>query len=148
MWVRNLLEGKTRGGVITVGPDADLAMVVALMMRHDVGAVPVVEGAKGVVGLISERDVARAVHRNRGELREVPARRVMRRPAPTCHHNDTLHQVMARMTRRRLRHLVVLDGRRMIGVISVGDLVKHRLEQLETETAVLRDYVMAQRALG
>jgi CBS domain-containing protein len=147
MWVRNLLRSKG-SNVITVGPDEDLGDVVALLMRHDIGAVPVVQGDRGLLGLISERDVARAVHRNRGDIRELPAARVMRRPAPTCSADDSLHHVMARMTRRRLRHLVVLDGRRMAGVISVGDLVKQRLEQLETETAVLRDYVTAQRALG
>jgi predicted transcriptional regulator len=70
----------------------------------------------------------------------------MRRPVPVCSADDSLRDVMARMTRDRLRHLVVLDGDSVTSVISVGDLVKHRLEQLETETGVLRDYVAAYRA--
>jgi CBS domain-containing protein len=72
----------------------------------------------------------------------------MRRPAPTCRADDPLPGVMARMTRNRLRHLVVVGDDGIVGVVSVGDLVKHRLEQLETETGVLRDYVAAQRARG
>lgn len=72
----------------------------------------------------------------------------MQRPAPTCTVEDILDEVTARMNRERLRHLVVLDGQRMAGIISVGDLIKRRLEELEIETGVLRDYVVAQRARG
>jgi signal-transduction protein with cAMP-binding, CBS, and nucleotidyltransferase domain len=71
----------------------------------------------------------------------------MTKPAPTCSAGDAIRDVMTRMTRDRLRHLVVIDQGRPFGVISVGDLVKHRLDELETETGVLRDYVAGRRAI-
>jgi signal-transduction protein with cAMP-binding, CBS, and nucleotidyltransferase domain len=85
------------------------------------------------------------VEANSDALPRQPVERIMQRP-PICRAEDTLHEVMSRMTRERLRHLVVVDEGRTIGVISVGDLVKYRLEELELEAGTLRDYVAAQRA--
>jgi CBS domain-containing protein len=99
-----------------------------------------------VVGFVAERDIVKALEASREQAVRLPVQQVMRRPAPTCGSEDSLQEVMARMTRDRLRHLVVVDAGRIAGVISVGDIVKYRLEQLETETGVLRDYVAAQRA--
>jgi len=80
-----------------------------------------------------------------GPIRNMLVQEVMR-PVPYCDADDTVEQAMKQMTSQRLRHLVVRDNGKIIGVISVGDMVKYRLEQLESETAVLRDYVAAQRA--
>jgi CBS domain-containing protein len=132
--------------VTTVAPDADLASAVGLLMEHGIGGLPVVAAGETPVGFLSERDVVDVVNRYDGPIRHLRVESVMR-PAPSCVAEDRLEDVMAKMTRQRLRHLVVLDGGRLAGVISVGDLVKHRLEQLETETGVLRDYVAAQRAV-
>jgi len=82
------------------------------------------------------------------EIGGLPVEEVMLRPAPTCSPEDDLRGIMERMTRQRLRHLVVVDGDAIVGVLSVGDRVKHRLEELETEAGVLRDYVAAQRVRG
>jgi CBS domain-containing protein len=100
-----------------------------------------------VVGFVAERDIVRALNGQAGLIHHMLVRDVMR-PAQFCDADDTIQYAMRLMTDERVRHLVVRDHGRMIGVLSVGDMVKHRLEQLETETAVLRDYVAAHRAAG
>jgi CBS domain-containing protein len=146
MRVRDLLTKKS-STVITIDPDGDLATAARLLMRHDIGGLPVATRVGELVGILSERDLVRVLDEAPPALRDVSVRQAMRRPAPTCSGKDTLQKVMARMTQERLRHLVVLEDRRIAGVISVGDLVKHRLEELETEAGVLRDYVAARRAV-
>jgi CBS domain-containing protein len=146
MSVRNLLRRK-RSEVITIEPDADLGRAARLLMRHQIGGLPVVEADGSVAGFIAERDIVAAVDRHAGGIRHLAGADAMRRPAPMGAGEATLHEVMGRMTRDRLRHIVVVEAGRIAGLISVGDLVKHRLEELETEAGVLRDYVAAQRAL-
>lgn len=145
MSVREILRRKG-GQVVTIDPNMDAGAAARLLMRHNIGGLPVVERGGTVVGFLAERDLVRVVDVHPGSIRELSVREVMHRPPPTCSIGDSLHDVMASMTRERLRHLVVLDGGAIAGVISVGDLVKYRLEQLETETGVLRDIVAGQRA--
>lgn len=146
MLVRDLLARKSPT-VITIEPEMDVGTAARLIMRHDIGGLPVVTLTGSLVGFVAERDIVRLIDNGGDDVRRVRVEQAMRRPAAHCSSNDSLHEVMTRMTRQRLRHLVVVDGERIAGVISVGDLVKHRLEQLETEAGVLRDYVAAQRAL-
>jgi CBS domain-containing protein len=145
MSVRQLLRNK-RSGVISVTPDATLGEACRLMMRNDIGGLPVVSPEGRPIGFIAEREIVRAADRNGGAIQHLSVRSSMR-PLPLCSADDPLQEVMGRMTRDRLRHIVVTDGDAVAGIISVGDIVKHRLEQLEMETGVLRDYVTAQRAL-
>ncbi len=145
MSVARLLKSKS-SDVVTIGPDATLGVAATLLIQHGIGGLPVVETGGRVVGFLAERDVVSAVVDSGRPIRERPVREVMRRPAPLCAVDDSIHVAMARMTRERLRHLVVVRDEQVVGVLSVGDLVKHRLEELETETGVLRDYVIAQRA--
>ena len=100
-----------------------------------------------VVGFLAEREVVRAVYEHRGSVHDLRVEHVMR-PAPLCDPDDSIEETMRRMTTERLRHLVVRENGRVVGVLSVGDLVKHRLQQLEIEGGVLRDYVAGQRARG
>ena len=145
MRVRDLL-GRKPSSVTTIDPKADLASAVRLLMGLNIGGLPVVGSDGTPVGFLAERDVVRVVHEHRGDVANLRVNDVMRVP-PICEIDDSLEQVMRRMTRERLRHLVVLEHGRIVGVISVGDMVKYRLEQLETETGVLRDYVAGQRAM-
>jgi CBS domain-containing protein len=145
MRVRDVLRSKT-AAVVSVPAGAGLQMAARLMVNHGIGGLPVVNGRGEVVGFLAERDIVRALDFMMDGAGRAPVDSVMKRPAPTCGADDPLYDVMKRMTRDRLRHLVVMEDGRPIGVISVGDLVKHRLEQLELETGVLRDYVAAQRA--
>jgi CBS domain-containing protein len=145
MQLRELVRKKP-GPVVTVHAHAPLKEAVRLLMQRNVGGVLVLGDDDSLRGFVSERDIVRALADRPQDVADTPVERIMRRPAPTCDADAPLQQVMSRMTRERLRHLVVLDNGAVAGVISVGDLVKHRLEQLETETGVLRDYVSAQRA--
>ncbi|MEX2465561.1 MAG: CBS domain-containing protein [Gemmatimonadota bacterium] len=147
MIVRELLTRKPVG-FVSIEPSATTAGAAGLLIDRGVGGLAVTEPGGQLVGFVSERDIVRAVDGQKAGLHERAVVEIMRRPAPVCSAADPIRQVMSRMTRERLRHLVVMDGDRVAGVISVGDLVKHRLEQLETETGVLRDYVAAQRARG
>jgi CBS domain-containing protein len=146
MRVRELL-GRKPEPVVTIGIDEELGAAVRLLMRERIGGLPVVDPGGAVVGFVAERDVVAALDEHGPRVAHLPLRRVMRRPAPVCGVDDTLHGAMERMSRERLRHVVVLDGDRIAGLVSVGDLVKHRLNELELEAGVLRDYVAAQRAL-
>ncbi|HEX6559974.1 MAG TPA: CBS domain-containing protein [Longimicrobiales bacterium] len=144
MKVRELLQNKP-GRVITVHPREQVATVIELLMRHGIGGVPVVTLDNEVVGFVAERDIVKALHTQEAAVRQLTVERVMRRPAPLCRVDDTLNDVMAEMTLHRLRHMVVLDGDRIAGIISLGDIVKQRLEQAQIEAEVLRDMVAAQR---
>ena len=145
MRVRELLKGKA-GGVVVVGSDATTAAAAHLLMQHGVGGLPVVDRTGALVGFLSERDVVRLIDRGPLDPGATTVANVMTKPAPTCGANDGIKEVMARMTDTRARHLVVLDQGRISGVISVGDLVKNRVVELELEAGVLRDYVAGQRA--
>lgn len=144
MRVHDLL-GRKRNTLITVDSKASLQHAVSLLMEHQIGGLPVVTPDGAVVGFVAERDVVRAVQAHPTAIPDLPIQQVMR-PTPACDAADTLEDAMRRMTAQRQRHLVVQDHGRLIGVISVGDIVKYRLEQLETEAGVLRDHIVAQRA--
>lgn len=144
MRVRDLL-GKKKASLITVEPQAELMAAVRLLVTHEIGGLVVLASDGTAAGFVSEREIVRAVHEHLGAVHHLRVMDVMR-PAPTCEGDDSLEHVMRVMTSRHLRHLVVRDNGRIIGVLSVGDIVKHRLEQFETEAGVLRDYVAAQRA--
>jgi CBS domain-containing protein len=144
MHVRDIL-GQKRLNLITVDVDGDIESAVHLLILHNIGGLPVRGHDGSVVGFIAERDVVRAVEQHGNAVRNVEVRTMMR-PPPTCQAGESLQEVMRRMTIERQRHLVVEDKGQAIGVVSVGDIVKHRLEQLETETGVLRDYLAGQRA--
>lgn len=144
MQVRQLMTA--RPDVVTVRPDESVAQAVALLMTHEIGALPVVEDDARPVGLVAERDLVRGLHRNPDRLLGVSVQTVMRRPPPVCQADDDVAAVMARMTRERARHLLVLDGPALAGVLSVGDLLSHRVRELELEAGVLRDVVAAQRS--
>lgn len=144
MRVRDLI-GQRTAGLITVEPKTEVGTAIRLLFSNHIGGLPVLAANGTAVGFIAERDIVRAMYENLGPVRHLRVQDIMR-PAPICDADDSVEEVMRRMTAERLRHLVVRDNGRVIGVISVGDMVKHRLGQLETETAVLRDYVAAQRA--
>jgi CBS domain-containing protein len=146
MRVKDLLA-KKGSVVVTVGPDEKMGRAVRLMMEHHVGGLPVAGPAGELLGFLSERNVAHLADLSFEPIREVPVRQAMSSPAPVCSTEDALRDVMARMTHERARHLVAIEGGRIAGVVSVGDLLKERLEELEIETGVLRDWVAAHRAV-
>lgn len=144
MRVRELMTPESK--VVTVDPETTVDRAVDLLLRHEIGALPVVDRSRAPVGLVAERDIVRGLYRHGVRILDLTVERVMRRPPPVCDADDPVGTIMERMTRERMRHLIVRDGGRLAGVVSVGDLVKSRLRELEVETGVLRDYVSAQRS--
>ena len=142
MHVRDLVD---RQRVITVGPQEEVATAVRLLFDHNIGGMPVVTADGAVVGFIGERDIVKTMNSHLGPIRNMMVRDAMR-PAAFCDPDDTIEMVMQRMTSERVRHLVVRENGKLLGVVSVGDTVKFRLGQLEMEAAVLRDYLAGQRA--
>ena len=144
MQVRELLR-RGRSDVITVPPTAPVELALQRMIDHNVGGLPVVDETGRLVGFVGERTVVEAVLKQRSDIRALPVASLMQRP-PTCAADESVQRLMSRMTRERVRQFVVVEDDRVVGIISVGDIVKRRLDELEMETGVLRDYVAAQRA--
>ncbi|MDQ3946925.1 MAG: CBS domain-containing protein [Actinomycetota bacterium] len=132
--------------VLTIEPDTLVLLALHEMNMRNVGALVVTEDGEHVRGMISDRDIARALIRHGNHLLSLQVRKVMSRLVPVCRPDDDTNDCMLTMTEARTRHLPVVDGGRLCGLISIGDLVKNRLEELELERNVLRDYV-AVRAL-
>ena len=128
--------------VATVNPSATLATVAQRLRLEGIGALVVLDGDR-IAGMISERDVVHAFAAHRAEASEIKVADVMTRDLVTCRPEDSLTRVLGLMTRHRVRHLPVLEGGRLAGLISIGDAVKHRLDELELEAAVLRDAYIA-----
>ena len=138
MKVTEILRSKG-ADVITIWPGASLRSAVALMAKRNVGALVVVDDEGKIVGMVSEREVilalaASAEHSLADSVADVMSRRLI-----TCRPDDRLADLMAVMTEHRVRHLPVVEQGRLIGLVSIGDLVKARLGELEFESNVLRD---------
>ncbi|MEE8202431.1 MAG: CBS domain-containing protein [Alphaproteobacteria bacterium] len=144
MYVEDILKVKG-ADVITTAPGETVGATVRLLNVRRIGAVLVRDGAGNLAGLVSERDIIRAIAVNGERALEMLVRDVMTSEVVTCRPTDTISEVMKVMTVRRFRHLPVVEGGELKGIISIGDVVKHRLEESEMETRVLRDYVIAHR---
>lgn len=140
MSVKTILS--TKGSeVITIGPNATLEDAIAILTRHRIGAVVVLGADQRVIGILSERDIVRALaDRSAAALKE-PLAQTMTRVVVTCGEGDTISEIMERMTRGRFRHVPVLEQDRLVGIISIGDVVKQRLGEMERESEALRDYI-------
>ena len=133
-----ILEAKGTS-VATARPDITVASAIRALQEKGIGSLIVTKTGNTVDGLVSERDIVRGLATHGPELLDLPVSEVMTRPVVTCGPDDTVHTAMNEMTRRRVRHLPVVDAGRLCGIISIGDVVKHRLDELEMETNVLRD---------
>ncbi|MCA9737772.1 MAG: CBS domain-containing protein [Gemmatimonadota bacterium] len=138
MEVRAILEQKGRN-VHTVQPGMTVGAAAELMKLHNVGALVVSPDGHRVEGLYAERDLARDLVRLGPDLLKTRVEEVMQTALKTCGPGDRLTDVMRTMTRFRARHIPVLEQDRLVGLVSIGDVVKARLDELETETGVLRD---------
>ena len=128
------------GEVIQVTPETPVRSVVQLFADHRIGAVPVVQDDQ-VVGIMSERDVIYSLARDGAAILEWPVERVMTQPAITVESSLSPLTGLSLMTRRRIRHLPVVDDGRMVGFISIGDLVKARIDMIESEAEAMRAYI-------
>ena len=141
MKVREILAIKGEH-VHTIGPDRTVLDAVALLVEHGIGAL-LVRDAGGVAGIISERDVLRVSRERSGELGAIRIGDVMTRDLVICVPDDEIDYAMGIVTKNRVRHLPVMDGGRVAGMISIGDLVKARLDAAEYENHYLREYIQA-----
>ncbi|MBP2303153.1 CBS domain-containing protein [Azospirillum picis] len=127
--------------IISAAPDDTVAAVTRLLTEHRIGAVLVLSGDGQPVGILSERDIVRAVAREGAMALDRPAADLMTRELITATPTDTVADMMAVMTERRIRHVPILESGRVTGVISIGDVVKARIDDAELEVESLRGYV-------
>jgi CBS domain-containing protein len=139
MTIAAILGDKGRD-VIAIEADRTVAEAVTLLAEKRIGAVPVISGGK-VAGIFSERDVIHGLAREGAAALERRVRDVMTAPAITVSPSETALGALALMTRRRIRHLPVMEDGKCIGVVSIGDLVKYRIDRIESEAEAMRAYI-------
>ena len=127
--------------VHTTAADRSLGEAAGLLAEHGVGALVVVEGDAVVRGVLSERDIVRALARGGPSALEEPVRRHMTEKVVTTDEDADLEGLMEVMTQGRFRHVPVVKDGRLVGLVSIGDIVKWRVEEIETERKALRDYI-------
>jgi len=141
MTVSIILAAKGRE-VVSVEPNATLTSVVALLAERRIGAALVLGVDLRIVGIVSERDIVRALAERGAAALDDPVSRFMTRKFSTCTEGETMSSIMERMTEGKFRHLPVVDQGRVVGIISIGDVVKHRLQEMERDSAAMRDYIL------
>jgi CBS domain-containing protein len=141
MTVQAILADKG-ADVATIDADATVADAVDLLGERRIGALPVVDGGK-VVGIMSERDVIYCLKDHGAEVLDWPVSRVMTSPAITVDPSTHVLSALALITQKRVRHLPVVSDGRLVGIVSIGDLVKYRIERIEQEAAAMRDYIQS-----
>jgi CBS domain-containing protein len=140
MKVEQILDRKGRD-VFAVSTSTSIAEAIDMLNDRNIGAIVVVDDDSRVVGILSERDVVRRISREREALLSRQVGDVMTADPVTCDTDSSSDELMAVMTTRRIRHVPVVGGGRLIGLISIGDIVKCRIEETEQEAAALRDYI-------
>lgn len=131
--------------VATIGPEATVGDVVAELGARGVGALVVTEDGEHIAGIVSERDVVRALHARGADVLAEPVRTVMTVDVYTCEGTDTTDGLMALMTERRVRHIPVVADGRLVGIVSIGDVVKSRIGELESENSAIIEYIQTGR---
>jgi CBS domain-containing protein len=127
--------------VFTIEPTANLAGAARLLAERKVGALVVTGPDRRVIGIVSERDIVQELAAHGMAALELPLTDIMTRNVTTCGIGDTISMVMERMTNGKFRHLPVVEQGRLAGLVSIGDVVKHRLKEMEREQSALRDYI-------
>ncbi len=140
MDVAAILKSKGKN-VVTARPDAKIAEITRILKDERIGAVVVSEDNIEVQGIISERDIVRGLADHGLDLLDMRVDKLMTREVFTCAPTDRTSQLMAKITERRIRHLPVIDSGVLCGIVSIGDVVKVRLDEIESEANALRDYI-------
>jgi CBS domain-containing protein len=140
MTVKAILSKKGTD-VLTIEPTKNLGTAAKLLAEHAIGALVVTGPDRRIVGIVSERDIVQELAAHGPAALELPLTDVMTRRVMTCSLSDTISSVMERMTQGKFRHLPVIEQGRLAGIVSIGDVVKHRLQEMEKEQSALRDYI-------
>jgi predicted transcriptional regulator len=131
--------------VATIAPELSIKTAADWLSAKNIGALVVVTSETAVLGLISEREIVHAFSRYGETAASMPVKEIMRHGVTTVSPDESVNRVINLMTHQRVRHMPVLRGGKLAGIVSIGDVVKHRLEDLELETNVLRDVYNAAR---
>jgi len=140
MTVKDILSRKG-SDVVTAEPNATLSDAVQLLAAHRIGAVVITGADRRIVGILSERDIVRTLAEKGAKALESPIGEVMTRKVITCGAGETVPEIMERMTVGKFRHVPVVEQGRLAGIISIGDVVKSRVHQMEQESAALQEYI-------
>jgi CBS domain-containing protein len=140
MRISDVLSSKPGGPVVTIPPDATVRDLLGLLARHNVGAVVVSSDGRTVDGIVSERDVVRRLHEDEAVL-DGPVARIMTADVRTCEPDAPVDDLRVVMTERRIRHVPVVADGQLTGIISIGDVVKSSIDQLQFERDQLDSYV-------
>ena len=140
MRIGEILEAKANRDVVTIAPDAGVRDLIALLAEHNIGALVVSSDGTSLDGIVSERDVVRHLHSDGTVINNTVAA-IMTTVVETCGPDDDLDEVMATMTSRRFRHIPVVSDGSLDGIVSIGDVVKHKIGQLQFERDQLDSYV-------
>lgn len=140
MIVKTILANKG-SNVVTIEPTATLADASKLLAKHGIGAVVVTGAGQRIVGIVSERDIVRALAEHGDKALSLPLTEFMTRKVVTCTCAETIAGLMERMTGGKFRHIPVVEDGRMVGIISIGDVVKMRVLEMEQEHNAMRDYI-------
>jgi CBS domain-containing protein len=140
MNVETILRSKGRS-VATIRPDEKVGAVIDILISRNIGALVVSADGASVDGIISERDIVHGLADRGTDLLALEVAQVMTRNVITCELADTVDQLMAEMTNRRIRHFPVVEGGRLCGIVSIGDVVKSRLDEVEYEARSLRSFI-------
>lgn len=140
MKINDVVHGKSSQEVVSISPEASVRELIDLLAQHNVGALVVSEDGEHLIGIVSERDVVRQLHSDE-DVMERTVSHIMTTDVHTCAGEDSLSDLMQAMTERRIRHVPVVADGRFTGIISIGDVVKSRIRQLEFERDQLDSYV-------
>ena len=140
MLIEHILRRKG-SDVLTAAADDPLTDAIASLAERNVGALVVTDDDGAIVGILSERDVVRSLARSGASTLQGTVGDLMTTDVTTCGPRATVDELMTTMTERRIRHIPVVDGERLTGIVSIGDVVKTRIGELETETETLHDYL-------
>lgn len=142
MNVASILSSKGNR-VLTENQDAKLFAAVATLDSNRVGCLCVLDGNRDLVGILSERDIVRRIARDGRDVLDKPIREIMIHEVKTCSEEHTVHEVMGFMTEGRFRHMPVMRNGQLVGIVSIGDIVKFRIQEAELEAASMRQYIAA-----
>ena len=140
MFVAQILDDKGHE-VATADPGESVANIAAILAERRIGAMPVSSPGGALVGIVSERDIVAALAESGRDVMDRPVEEIMTRRVITCTRSDHIDDLMARMTEGRMRHLPVLEGDVLVGIVSIGDVVKARMSEIEAEAQALKDYI-------
>ena len=141
MTVATILAAKGHD-VVTIEPSASLAAAARLLAEKRIGAVLILGADRRIAGILSERDIVRAIAERGADVLNEPVSVAMTRKVSTCNETELVSKIMERMSAGKFRHMPVVDQGQPVGMISIGDVVKHRLQAMEQDSVAMHDYIL------